>query len=490
MKTMRAPTAYETLWGVIGGVLLWLFLSLTTCSPHLGALERIRAQGELRVATINSPTTYYIGVAGPTGFEYELVRDFAESLGVPLKMVVMESPDAVVEAVARGEAHLGAAGIVVTPDDESEVRFTRSVRSVQPQLVMRQSWRRPKSPDKWTGRLALPPGTSEAVVTQLQQQLPLVTLDTESDAEAEELLYQVAEKKLEFTVVPSDLFKIHQRYHHQLQAAFDVGARLPLAWCVARSEALLHSLADTHLASISEKKLAQLHERFMGAGVARVNPYNAEALREHAKTRLPKYQKIFEREAALNQLDWRFLAAVGYQESQWDPSAVSPTGVRGIMQITAPTAKFLKIDDRLDPEQSIDAAARYLVHLKSALPARIPEPDRTWMTLAAYNIGLGHLEDARKLTQTVGKNPDRWRDVRESLPLLTQFKWFSKTKYGYARGYEAMAYVDRVRSYHDMLVWISEGRRGQPPAELEPDEELSPDEERRKQPLNIDSPVL
>lgn len=490
MKDLRAPTVFEFVWGMAGALLLWLLMTLSTCSPKIGELDRIRAQGELRVATINSPTTYYLGTAGPTGFEYEIARGFAKSLGVPLKIVVKATPEDVVEAVGRGEVHLGAAGIAISPEHESRVRFTRSLRSVQPQLVLRESWRRPKNPEKWTGRLALPPTVPEATVTQLRAQLPLVTVNVVTEADPEELLYRVAEKKLDFTVAPSDLVAIHQRYNGQLQVAFDAGARVPLAWCVGRSESALHTAAETFLAGISEKKLAQLKDRLMGAGAARVNPYNAEALREHVQSRLPRYRLLFEREAKANNLDWRFLAAVGYQESRWDPSAVSPTGVRGIMQITAPTAAFLKIEDRLDPAQSIDAAARYLVHLKSELPPSIPEPDRTWMTLASYNLGLGHLLDARRLTQMRGDNPNRWSDVREALPLLTQFKWFSQTKYGYARGYEAMAYVDRVRSYQDMLVWISEGRRGQPPPELEATDEAEPEKERLKQPLNIVSPVL
>lgn len=492
MKDLRAPTVSELLLGFAGGVLLWLLLSLTTCSPKLSALDRIKALGTLKVATVNSPTTYYVGIGGPTGFEFDLARGFADSLGVKLEMLVMESPDAVVAAVRSGQAHIGAAGVAITPERETQVRFTRPLRKVLPQLVYRQSRQWADPPSTWTGRIGIEDGSlTAAALETLQARVPLLKIDASAGADPEELLYRVAEKKLDFTVANSDLVAIHQRFHSQLRVAFDVAAELQLAWCVPAGDPVLHDAASVYLNNLSGKELDRLQKRYFDATAARVNLYSAEALTEHVKSRLPRYRKAFEQAAKENGLDWRFLAAVGYQESHWVPEAVSPTGVRGIMQITMPTAEFLKLEDRLDPTQSIHAAARYLVHLKAELPPGIQEPDRTWMTLAAYNIGLGHVLDARRLAQMQGGNPNRWADVRNALPLLTQFKWFNQTKYGYARGYEAMVYVTNIRNYQDMLVWITEGRRGKPPEELEDASEAeSADDERRKQPLNIESPVL
>ena len=153
-------------------------------------------------------------------------------------------------------------------------------------------------------------------------------------------------------------------------------------------------------------------------------------------------------------MDWRLLAAIGYQESHWDPDATSSTGVRGIMMLTQRTAKQLGVSDRLDPLQSIEGGARYFQRLRKRLPQRIPEPDLSWMALAAYNMGLGHLEDARVLTQRQGGNPDRWLDVSERLPLLSQEKYYRETRFGYARGLGAQQYVNNIRSYFDTLVWM------------------------------------
>jgi membrane-bound lytic murein transglycosylase F len=177
---------------------------------------------------------------------------------------------------------------------------------------------------------------------------------------------------------------------------------------------------------------------------------------------------------------------VGYQESLWDPAAVSPTGVRGLMQITTSTAEFLKIDDRLDPAQSIRGAARYLQKIRANLPVEVPEPDRTWMTLAAYNIGIGHVMDAREITAAQEGDPNRWVEVRSHLPLLTQSKWHRKTRYGYARGHEAVTYVGNIRTYYDMLSWLTGGPQT---AKVEAPE-APPPKKKPEEPLNINSPVL
>jgi membrane-bound lytic murein transglycosylase F len=173
-----------------------------------------------------------------------------------------------------------------------------------------------------------------------------------------------------------------------------------------------------------------------------------------ARERLPMLVEDFRIAGETYDIDWRLLAAVGYQESHWDPDASSYTGVRGIMMLTEQTAEQLGVDDRLDPAQSIDGGARYLVRLRDRLPTRIPEPDRTWMALAAYNMGMGHLRDARRLTQARGLDPDSWQDVSSSLDLLSQEKWHSQTRHGYARGFEAKLFVSNIQRYYETLVWM------------------------------------
>jgi membrane-bound lytic murein transglycosylase F len=205
----------------------------------------------------------------------------------------------------------------------------------------------------------------------------------------------------------------------------------------------------------SDGTLEQLIERYYGH-ITEFDYVGTRSYQAHIRQRLSAFREFFMEAAAEHGLDWRLLAAVGYQESHWNPQAVSPTGVRGIMMLTHAAAKDLGIDDRLDPAQSIRGGARYLNNMISRIPERVPEPDRTWLALASYNIGLGHLEDARVLTQKNKGDYDKWIDVKQNLPLLSQKKWFKQTRYGYARGREPVRYVENIRSYYDILVWYTE----------------------------------
>ena len=470
--------------GLLGACVLLLGV-LSTCSPKVPLLQRVQTLGTLRVATFNSPTTYYEGPTGPVGFEYDLTREFAESLGLKLEILIAESDREALDLVLTGRAHLGA-GLSMTPAAVGLARFTSPLRSTALQLVYRAGRPRPRSLYELEA-LPLVPADSAAAQTlvELRTINPALKWTETSDYGAEELLYRVANGQAEYTVTPSDLVAINQRYYPQLRVAFSLTDSQNVGWAFAPGDDSLLGEALAFLGKLDPRIQAQIRDRYFGH-VAQVNQYGALVLATHAQTRLPRYRKTFEEAAGRHGLDWRLLAAVGYQESLWDPAAVSPTGVRGLMQITTSTAEFLKIDDRLDPMQSIRGAARYLQQLHAALPPQIVEPDRTWMTLAAYNIGFGHVLDAREITAAQGGNPDRWVEVRGHLPLLTQAKWHRKTKYGYARGHEAVTYVGNIRTYYDMLSWLTGGPQT---AKIEEPPE-APVEKKPEDPLNINSPVL
>ncbi len=176
----------------------------------------------------------------------------------------------------------------------------------------------------------------------------------------------------------------------------------------------------------------------------------------HVRERLPRYQSLFQQAALLSGTDWRLLAAIGYQESNWDPHAVSPTGVRGIMMLAQDTADELDID-RTSPAECIQGGALYFQQIRDRLPTQVREPDRTNMALAAYNQGLGHLQDARTLAAQLGGDPNSWHDVRNALPLLADERWFSKVRHGYAAGGEAVRYVLAVREYYERLHTVPSG---------------------------------
>jgi len=464
-----------------------MLATLGTCSPTVPVLTRVEALKLLRVATVNSPTTYYVGPAGPTGFEYDLTRSFAQDLGVEVEMVLADSPAEMLELVRAGRAHL-AAGLSVTPSREKHVRFTPPLRSVVPQLVYRAGGPKPRTLYDLEGELMVPADSAAAeLLKHLAGVNPALHWQETPDYGTEELLYRVANQQLDYTIAPSDLVAINQRYYPKLRVAFALSDPQNIAWAFAPGDDSLYQAALNFLDRLDRKELIAVRDRHFGH-VSKVGAFGALALATHTQTRLPRYRKAFEDAATRHGLDWRLLAALGYQESLWDPAAVSPTGVRGLMQITTDTAEFLNLENRLDPVQSIYAAARYLQQLHARLPPEIGEPDRTWMALAAYNVGTGHVVDARELTRQQGGDPNRWVDVRVHLPLLTQAKWHRKTRYGYARGHEAVTYVSNIRAYYDMLAWITGSTQT-----LQADSEAAPEAkkpDKQEEPLNIISPVL
>jgi membrane-bound lytic murein transglycosylase F len=255
-----------------------------------------------------------------------------------------------------------------------------------------------------------------------------------------------------------------QRVLPELRVAFDLGEPLPLAWAFpmkSADESLYQAALEFFEQIRANGELEELLYAYYGH-IEGFDYMGARTFLAHIEQRLPLYREAFEEAASQIQLDWRLLAAMGYQESHWDPGAVSPTGVRGIMMLTRAAAAEVGVEDRVDPLESIFGGARYFAGLKARLPERIREPDRTWLALAAYNIGLGHVEDARRLTQLRGGDPDRWLDVKESLPLLTQKEWYERTRFGFARGWAPVRYVEAIRSYYDILVRSSEEKGEEP----------------------------
>jgi soluble lytic murein transglycosylase-like protein len=245
-------------------------------------------------------------------------------------------------------------------------------------------------------------------------------------------------------------------------SAFDLTQGKSLAWVVdTRDASLLKRVTAFYSSLRAEGRLAAILDTYYGDS-DRFDYIQSRVFLEHIETRLPRYRHWFREAAAEVGVDWRLLAAVGYQESHWDPLATSHTGVRGLMMLTEQTARALKVTDRLDPRGSIFGGARYFKWLRNQIPNRVLEPDRTWFTLAAYNVGVGHLEDARILTQMHGKNPDAWSDVRDHLPLLTQAKWYTRVKRGYARGWEPVRFVENIRGYIDILDWVATDTRPVP----------------------------
>lgn len=436
-----------------------LGLILTGCRDNSPLLDQIKKNGELVVITRNSPTTYYRGPLGPTGFEYDLAKLFADELGVELKIIIPDSFGDIIPMIRSGKAHFAAAGLTVTEQRKKLVRFGPTYQQITQQIVYHRHENKPANiGDVSNGILEIVAGSSHAErLKELQHDHPELTWIENNELESEELLQLVKDQLIQYTIADSNEVALGKRFFPQLRVGLDITKPQSLAWAFSyRHDFSLYDTALVFFDKIKKNgKLDHLIDRYYG-NIDNFSHASRRMFFCYFKQRLPLYQKTFEQAAQANNLDWRLLASIGYQESIWDPQAVSPTGVRGIMMLTRRTAKQLGVKQRTNPTQSILGGARYFAKMKHIIPAHIQEPDRTWFALAAYNVGFGHLEDARKITEKLGANPDQWLYVKKSLPLLKKKKWFQQTRYGYARGDEPVAYVERIRTFYELLVWITE----------------------------------
>lgn len=460
---VTTPTAPDSATpGRLYLVLAVLSSLLTGCDWLGSEVERVKAAGEITVLTLAGPTTYIDGPDGPSGFEYDLAKAFADSLGVTLRMIPASSPDDVLSRLLQGDGSLAAAGLTPKDGKGGPVRFTPPYQQIRQQVVYRLGAHWPQSPKELLGReIAVPAGTRHALrLRELQHALPSLKWTETGDATPEMLLHKVWEGFLDITVADSNLISLNRQYFPELLIGFDLHEPENLSWAFppGRDDSLYQAAVDFLAGYRKSGDLAQMIDRYYGsaslAGFSNMTVYQLRV-----QNRLPHYQTFFQEAGRKLGLDWRLLAAIGYQESYWDPQAVSHTGVRGMMMLTEGTAQRMNIKDRRSPEQSIEGGARYFRELLDRLPETIGGPDRIWMALAAYNVGIHHLEDARIVAETLGRDPNRWSDVKECLPLLSQAKWSARLKYGYARGREPVMFVNRVRTYYDVLVRIDEEQR-------------------------------
>ena len=429
---------------------------------HKSLLERIKKDGELIVVTRNSPTTYYEGPEGPVGLEYDLAKAFADHLGVEVRFEIPQKFDDVLAVVEQGKAHIAAAGITVLDKRKKRVRFGPSYQEIRQQLVSHSDAKTPKAISAIEkGSLKVIKGSShEHQLRKLRAAGELqIEWSSTTEYDPEELLYLVQERVLDYTISDSNEIAFNIRYFPKIRVAFDLSGPQKLAWALKKGsdDSLLKEVETFFEQARESGMIADLLTHYYGH-VKRLNSNDIHAFWKNVNKRLPKYEPLFKKVGGETGYEWELLAAIGYQESHWNPAAVSPTGVKGLMMLTNAAAKHVNIENREDPEQSVIGAVRYLELLGKQLPEDIVMPDRLWFTLAGYNVGFGHLEDARVLTERLGGDPDSWYDVRKRLPLLGQKKWYSTVKHGYARGREPVKYVDNIRNYHELLRWYSSFR--------------------------------
>jgi membrane-bound lytic murein transglycosylase F len=449
-RGLRRRSTVSQLSAALAAVLL-----LSSCAHPQSALQRIRARGELRVVTLNAPTSYYLGAQGPQGFEYRLASAFARQLQVRLVIEPLPDEAAMRAALSAGSADLAAAQI--SPD----ARWLQAGLATEnydqiPQLVV-QGRRKLHAHEIGALHLASIVVRDESPQLDLLRSiknsevpdLSLVTLN----ADQPDPLELVTDGDADYAIVDANEFEFARHLYPDATVAFTLPNPRPLKWIVRTDAVDLAQAANGFFISTKSSGEFARIVRDASAESRGFDYEDAHRFQADIATRLPQLQAMFEQAAQTTGLDWRLLAAVGYQESKWQTHAASADGALGIMMLTTDAASTVGVKDRSDQWQNILGGAKYLAQVIATIPNRIGEPDRTWLALAAYNVGYGHLEDARVLAQMRGKDPDSWNDVRAQLPLLADEHWYSRVKRGYARGWEPAGFVEQVRQYLAVLEW-------------------------------------
>lgn len=445
-----------------------------TPAPTPMHLHQIYQRDTLRIGIVNGPTSYYEGVDGPSGYEYELAKIMADKLGVKLDIVTAYQTEELLQRLEQGRIDLVASGGTISPSLQQRFKLGPAYQIADEVLVYNNTKRRPKSIADIDAPIVVLAGSSQAeALQQLKLQHPDLKVEFSDNLDATELLQHVAEGKIRYTVTDSHLLSINQRFYPMLNVALTLKKNQPVAWLLpAKDDDSLYTvLIEFFGKSFENADLLTLEDKYFGH-ISRFNYADTVHYIEAIEKTLPRYRKLFEKHAG--DFDWRLLASLAYQESKWDPKVRSPQGVVGMMMLTVETANLMKVTSRVDAAQSIRGGALYLKRLMDRLPERIPQPDRTWMALAGYNLGLSHIESARMLTEKQGANADNWAEVKQRLPLLRQRKYYRQTRTGYARGDMAVYYVENIRRYYETLQYIDDKQAIKAPAPATPVQKAKP----------------
>ena len=409
----------------------------------------------LRVAVMVHPTIFFTDPNGePAGLEYDLISAFAKTQKLMLQLKTFATLDAARLALLRNEVDVVTMG--VTADSPSATELPTKARYHD------SGWILLNSPQKPTPKSLAELKSKRVVVSariffhprmiELRQRNATIQFVEDLKFDDESLIAAVGDEDVDYAIVEDDTYNASRHFHYDAQRAFTVQPPLQRVWLFAHDETRLRDEANAFLTRITrDGQITRVLDRYFGFP-QRLTAADVEVFTERISSLLPRYRGWFQQAQETYGIEWRLLAALSYQESHWTDDATSETGVRGIMQFTEDTARRFNVD-RLDPRSSILGGARYLSVLKrDGLAARIQEPDKTWLALAAYNIGLGHIENARVLTQRANKNADMWPDVRRHLPLLAKPEIAAQFKLGPCRCNMPVEFVESVRAYYDVLL--------------------------------------
>ena len=418
----------------------------------------IELASELVVAVRVTPISYTVEAdARSMAFEQALVEKLAASLDRSLRFIPVRSDQEVIDLLLEGKAHLGAGWL--TPTSDPRLTSTPPFHFDDVVLVQNEAWLPVEELDQLSSKtLHLPKGSRllKPLTDLRSNRIPSLTLIERRDDKGMTVLQAVADQQVEFTAAPRQQFLAAQNHFPELQSGTILYPLQPIVWLMNNVSNPVRDRINNFVTAAHTNGLLTQMKDLHFSFLHRLTKLDASTFIARTDSRLPRYEEVFRQAQISTGIDWRLLAALAYQESQWDPLATSPTGVRGMMMLTEETADRLRVTNRLDADQSIRAGSRYVAMLRDELPPEVREPDRTWLALAAYNLGMGHLNGGRAIARGRQINPNSWFEMKKILPLLARPEIYERLKSGRARGGEAVILVENVRAYYDILQRLRE----------------------------------
>ena len=414
-----------------------------------GDLPALKKRRYIRVLTRNNPACYYIHRGISMGFEYELIKKFAEENGLEVVMVVPPEWDDMIPWLLEGRGDIIAGSMALTKrrKDIPGIAFGKTYSSLQQTLFCRTKDRNSlKKLSDLKGRKIYVRKNSVYWDTpcELRRKGVEFTLcEAPQTMETYEIIEAVEQGKFDLTVADIKFQKLSSA-GHRISAPFPIGEELRYAWGVRKENIELQKAVNKFFKKEYRGKFYNiLYKRYFKSS-KNVKKYEDSAT-ERSAYKFSKYDKIIKRYAKDYKIPWQLIAAQIFQESRFDPKAKSWCGTIGLMQLTKTTAKEMKCRNIYNSEENIKAGIKYMHHLLSKINGNVTEFDRTCFALASYNGGYGHLLDARKLARQLKLNPDKWfNNVEKAMSLLSKKRYYSKAKYGYCRSSEIINYVKNI----------------------------------------------
>ena len=419
-------------------------------------LPQLKDSGRLVVLTLYKSTSYFIYRGQEMGFQYELAQQFAQSLGLKMEVKVARNVADMERKLINGEGDLIAYNLPITKEGKNRVTYCGN-EIITHQVIVQQTGRqtRPlKDVTELIGKeVYVKPGKYYERLVNLNQELGggiLIKKVTSDSIGVEDLIAQVSEGKIQYTVADNDIARLNATYFPNLNIHLSISFDQRSSWAVRRDCPLLAQAANEWQKNnaTSPAYTASMKRYFETSKSLPHSPILS--LREG---KISHYDELFKKYAKEINWDWRLLASLAYKESNFDTTAVSWAGAKGLMQLMPSTAHAMGMPPgkEQNAEESIKAAVKYLgITTKSFM--QIPEPERIHFVLASYNSGLGHVLDAMALAEKYGKKKYVWKDnVEKYILLKSQEEYFTDSvcKYGYFRGTETYTFVRDIMGRYE-----------------------------------------